>query len=92
MVLVFLVVLTSGLQYVVQMVNYGRDLERVRQAVRDARLAAWGPKMAPLEGKRKVGTDPESAAIFKNAIAGQSEPGRWTKGRQRGQYCGGEDD
>jgi len=53
-VLVFLVVLTSGLQYLVQKVNYRRDLEKVRQAMRDARLAAWGPKMMPLGERRKV--------------------------------------
>jgi len=54
MVLVFLVILTSGLQYVVQKMNYARDLEKVRQTIRNARLAAWGPKMVPLEGRRKV--------------------------------------
>ncbi|KAI9574733.1 DnaJ-domain-containing protein [Boletus coccyginus] len=54
MVLMFLVVLTSGLQYLVQKVNYRRDLEKVRQTMRAARLVAWGPKMVPLEGRRKV--------------------------------------
>lgn len=54
MVLTFLVIFTSGLQYLVQRVNYKRDLEKVRQTIRDARLAAWGPKMAPLQGRRKV--------------------------------------
>ncbi|KAG1752710.1 DnaJ-domain-containing protein [Suillus paluster] len=53
-VLVFLTVLTSGLQYLVQTMNYKRDLRRVEQTIRDARLAAWGPKMEPLQGKRKV--------------------------------------
>ncbi|KAF8551449.1 DnaJ-domain-containing protein [Imleria badia] len=54
MVLMFLVILTSGLQYLVQKVNYRRDLEKVRKTMQDARLAAWGPKMMPLEGRRKV--------------------------------------
>lgn len=53
-VLVFLIILTSGLQYLVQTLNYKRDLRRVELAIRDARLAAWGPKMEPLQGKRKV--------------------------------------
>jgi len=53
-VLTFLVVLTSGLQYLVQKVNYTRDIAKVRQTIHDARLAAWGPKMDPLQGKRKV--------------------------------------
>ncbi|KAG2156139.1 DnaJ-domain-containing protein [Suillus clintonianus] len=53
-VLVFLTILTSGLQYLVQTMNYKRDLRRVEQTIRDARLAAWGPKMEPLQGKRKV--------------------------------------
>lgn len=53
-VLVFLTILTSGLQYLVQTLNYKQDLRRVELAKRDARLAAWGPKMEPLQGKRKV--------------------------------------
>ncbi|EGO01878.1 hypothetical protein SERLA73DRAFT_177452 [Serpula lacrymans var. lacrymans S7.3] len=53
-VLVFLTLITSGLQYLVQRLNYSRDLERVERIIRDARLAAWGQKMVPLEGKRKV--------------------------------------
>lgn len=35
--------------------NYKRDLRRVEQTIRDARFAAWGQKMEPLQGKRKVG-------------------------------------
>jgi len=53
-VLTFLTVLTSGLQYLVQSINYKRDLRRVEQTIRGARLAAWGQKMEPLQGKRKV--------------------------------------
>ncbi|KAF8138411.1 DnaJ-domain-containing protein [Boletus edulis] len=53
-VLVFLVILTSGLQYLAQKVNYRRDLEKVRQTIHAAKLAAWGPKMVPLDGRRKV--------------------------------------
>ncbi|KAG1833349.1 DnaJ-domain-containing protein [Suillus variegatus] len=53
-VLVFLTILTSGLQYLVQTLNYKRDLMRIELAIQDARLAAWGPKMEPLQGKRKV--------------------------------------
>ncbi|KIJ70043.1 hypothetical protein HYDPIDRAFT_178413 [Hydnomerulius pinastri MD-312] len=53
-VLTFLTILTSALQYLVQRMNYNRDLARVRQTIRDARLAAWGQKMVPLEGRRKV--------------------------------------
>jgi DnaJ homolog subfamily C member 1 len=53
-VLVFLTMLTTGLQYVVQRLNYKRDLERVERIVRDAKLAAWGPKMTVSEGQRKV--------------------------------------
>ncbi|KAL4081676.1 DnaJ domain-containing protein [Scleroderma yunnanense] len=53
-VLMFLTMLTTGLQYLVQRTNYQRDLNRVRRTIGDARLAAWGPKMAQLEGRRKV--------------------------------------
>jgi DnaJ family protein C protein 1 len=53
-VLLFLTILTSGLQYLIQLINYRRDLGRVERIMEDARLAAWGPKMNPVEGKRKV--------------------------------------
>ncbi|OJA13830.1 hypothetical protein AZE42_00534 [Rhizopogon vesiculosus] len=53
-VLIFLTALTSGLQYLVQIMNYKRDLRRIEQTIRDARLAAWGQKMEPLQVKRKV--------------------------------------
>ncbi|KAJ8587437.1 DnaJ-domain-containing protein [Rhizopogon salebrosus TDB-379] len=53
-VLIFLTILTSGLQYLVQSMNYKRDLRRIEQTIRDARFAAWGQKMEPLQGKRKV--------------------------------------
>ncbi|KAI0832395.1 DnaJ-domain-containing protein [Trametes gibbosa] len=53
-VLTFLVILTSGLQYLVQKMNYNRDLKRVEQIRDQARAAAWGAKMTPLEGQRKV--------------------------------------
>ncbi|TDL29572.1 DnaJ-domain-containing protein [Rickenella mellea] len=53
-VLSFLIILSSGLQYVVQRLNYKNDLARIERFVGEARLAAWGPKMLPLEGRRKV--------------------------------------
>ncbi|KZS98075.1 chaperone J-domain-containing protein [Sistotremastrum niveocremeum HHB9708] len=53
-VFTFLVLLTSGLQYVVQKMNYSRDLERIDRFVRLARTAAWGPKLIPVSGARKV--------------------------------------
>uniref|UniRef100_A0A0W0FK88 J domain-containing protein n=1 Tax=Moniliophthora roreri TaxID=221103 RepID=A0A0W0FK88_MONRR len=53
-VILFLIVLTSGLQYLVQRMNYKRDLARIESVTREARLAAWGAKMAPIEGQRKV--------------------------------------
>ncbi|CCO27542.1 hypothetical protein BN14_01523 [Rhizoctonia solani AG-1 IB] len=34
--------------------NYARDLERIRDLVNRAKLAAWGPRMVPVEGTRKV--------------------------------------
>jgi len=53
-VLTFLILLTSGLQYLVQKLNYARDLARIDQIVTSARTAAWGPKMTPLNVPRKV--------------------------------------
>lgn len=46
--------LTSGLQYVIQRINYKRDLERIELIVSKAKSAAWGPKLVPLSGRRKV--------------------------------------
>jgi DnaJ family protein C protein 1 len=54
MVLIFLVMLTSGLHYMVQKLNYNRDTGRVRELQSAARQAAWGPKLVPMEGRRKV--------------------------------------
>jgi DnaJ homolog subfamily C member 1 len=51
---VFLIILTSGLQYLVQRINYKRDLGRIESIVSKAKAAAWGPKMIPINGKRKV--------------------------------------
>ena len=53
-VFVFLILLTSGLQYLVQSINYKRDLKRIERIVGKAKAAAWGPKMIPIDGKRKV--------------------------------------
>ena len=46
--------LTSGLQYVIQRINYKRDLERIELIVSKAKSAAWGPKLVPVSGRRKV--------------------------------------
>lgn len=53
-VLMFLVITTSGVQYVVQKMTYNRDLKRIEVIVEQARIAAWGSKMNPVEGQRKV--------------------------------------
>ncbi|KAI1795210.1 DnaJ-domain-containing protein [Ganoderma leucocontextum] len=53
-VLTFLVIMTSGLQYLVQKMNYNRDLKRIEEIVEQARIAAWGSKLNPVEGQRKV--------------------------------------
>lgn len=53
-VFVFLTIVSSGLQYFIQRFNYQRDLKRIEHVVREARLAAWGGKMVPVEGQRKV--------------------------------------
>ncbi|KAI0770860.1 DnaJ-domain-containing protein [Irpex lacteus] len=53
-VLVFLTLLTSALQYVVHSLNYKRDKKKVEEIVGQARAAAWGNKLTPGEGQRKV--------------------------------------
>ncbi|KAG5724992.1 hypothetical protein E4T56_gene12494 [Termitomyces sp. T112] len=53
-VLVFLIILTSGLHLLVQKMNYKRDLARIDTIRQQAKSAAWGPKAIPLEGQRKV--------------------------------------
>ena len=64
-VLVFLVLITSGLQYLVQKMNYNRDLKRIEWIVGQARSAAWGTKLTPVDGQRKVcdGYDMGSGAM-----------------------------
>jgi len=53
-VLVFLTGLTTGLHYVVQRMNYRRDLARIDHILERAKLAAWGPKMIPAGTRKKV--------------------------------------
>ncbi len=52
--LVFLTLLTSALQYVVHSLNFKRDKKKVEEIVGQARAAAWGNKLTPGEGQRKV--------------------------------------
>lgn len=51
---VFLVLLTSGVQYLVQSMTYRSEVAHVRVLIDRARSIAWGPKQTPLEGPRKV--------------------------------------
>ncbi|KDQ20672.1 hypothetical protein BOTBODRAFT_26686 [Botryobasidium botryosum FD-172 SS1] len=53
-VLLFLALLTSTLQHVISRMNHKRDLARIDDIARQAKLQAWGPRMVPLEGQRKV--------------------------------------
>ncbi|TEB35708.1 DnaJ-domain-containing protein [Coprinellus micaceus] len=50
----FLVIVSSALQYMVQSMNYKRDLVRIEHITGKAKAAAWGPKLVPIAGKRKV--------------------------------------
>jgi hypothetical protein len=38
----------------VQSMNYKRDLVRIEHITGKAKAAAWGPKLVPIAGKRKV--------------------------------------
>ncbi|KAJ6539429.1 DnaJ domain-containing protein [Mycena capillaripes] len=53
-VFVFLILVTSGFHYIVQHINYRNDLQRIERFIKEAQLAAWGPKLIPIEGQRKV--------------------------------------
>jgi len=53
-VLVFLTASTSALQLLIQKINYKKDLARIELITGRAKRAAWGPKMIPLTGQRKV--------------------------------------
>ncbi|KAF4619891.1 hypothetical protein D9613_005300 [Agrocybe pediades] len=53
-VMVFLAIVTSGLQYLIQNINYKKDLERIEHITGKAKATAWGPKMVPVKGQRKV--------------------------------------
>lgn len=73
-VFVFLTIVTSALQYVVQRLNYKRDLKRVEEVVAQARSAAWGNKLTPGEGQRKVKVNLGGAPRFDED--GNVVPGR----------------
>ncbi|KZT62992.1 DnaJ-domain-containing protein, partial [Calocera cornea HHB12733] len=51
---VFLVLLSSVLQYIVQAMTYRGEVTKVRKLIAQARTIAWGPKQNPIEGPRKV--------------------------------------
>lgn len=51
---IFLTVLTSLVQYIIQKFHFRRDTERVETIIKKAKLAAWGQTMVPVNGKRKV--------------------------------------
>lgn len=53
-VFVFLVTVTSAFHYIVLRLNYARDVARVEFIIREAKAAAWGQKLSPIEGRRKV--------------------------------------
>jgi len=53
-VITFLILLTTGLQYMVQRLNYARDLERIERIRQDAKTTAWGNRLVPPEGQKKV--------------------------------------
>ncbi|KAI0005026.1 DnaJ-domain-containing protein [Russula compacta] len=74
-VLVFLTVLSTGLHYVIQRMNYKRDLERIEQILGQAKLAAWGPKMIPVGSRRKIKVNlggPPRLDEGGNAVLGKS--------------------
>ncbi|KAI0921080.1 hypothetical protein AcW1_004826 [Taiwanofungus camphoratus] len=51
----FLTTVSSCVQYLVQRMNYQRDLKRIEWIISQAKSAAWGSKMIPAtEGQRKV--------------------------------------
>ncbi|KAF8205056.1 hypothetical protein BJ912DRAFT_940119 [Pholiota molesta] len=52
-VAIFLTILTSGLQFMIQKITYRKDLERIELIVSKAKSTAWGPKMVPIPGRRR---------------------------------------
>jgi len=58
-----LTLLTSLLQYTVQCMTYKNDLRRIETIISNAKLAAWGPKMIPVDGKRKVCAHPRNSGL-----------------------------
>ncbi|KIJ56869.1 hypothetical protein M422DRAFT_23004 [Sphaerobolus stellatus SS14] len=75
-VAVFLVLLTSGLQYLVHKINYKNDLARIQLFMERARKAAWGPKMARIEGKRKVRVNIASSGKYTDDGEEVNAPGK----------------
>ncbi|RDX55593.1 DnaJ-domain-containing protein [Lentinus brumalis] len=73
-VIVFLVLISSGIQYLVQKMNYNRDLKRIEWIIGQARQAAWGTKLTPVQGQRKVKVNlggPPRLDADGNAVSGR---------------------
>lgn len=74
-VLVFLTALSTGLHYVIQHINYKKDLARIEHIINQAKQVAWGPKMLPVVGGRrkvKVNLGPSRFDEDGNAVVGKS--------------------
>jgi DnaJ homolog subfamily C member 1 len=52
----------------VQRMNYTRDLQRIEKIRGEARSAAWGPKLVPSEGQRKVSDVKPSSLPFADQV------------------------
>lgn len=62
-----------------QRTNYKRDLNRVRRTISDARVAAWGPKMVQLEGRKKASSHGCDDGVLDASLAcpGQGQSWWW---------------
>lgn len=88
-VMIFLVIVTNGLHYVVQRMNYTSDVARIERITSEAKLAAWGPKMIPVEGPRKVFTQISEHSFVADQEACSGEGQHWWTPllRRRRQCC-----
>jgi len=53
-VFTFLALVTSVMQYIFKKMNYNRDVVRIEKIIHEAKIAAWGNKLVPGAGQKKV--------------------------------------
>lgn len=60
------------MQYIFKKMNYNRDVVRIEKIIHEAKIAAWGNKLVPGAGQKKVLHTDKLPSDGTNLLLGQS--------------------